>query len=979
MAATKWKLVTATAPCPICKHGDWCQCSDDGAIAMCMRIAEGAIKSATNRSGADYHIHELIPREKRKGAKPVTAEPTGERADADTLHAVNSALLRECSYSERHRLDLLRRKLPAGFGMMGYGTLPDKPWKAVAKLREKFSDEVLLKVPGIVVKVNKKGERYITIAGKPGMLVPVRDEAERIVGVKVRMDGTDAKGKYRWLTSRKVGKSKLPFDGPGPGTPAHCPLLLTKVRPVKMLRITEGPLKADVANANSDVPTIAADSVGGCIRAVEMARALGAETVRLAFDMDRTDPTKPQVAGAFVKSAAALDELKIDVEIETWDPKFKGIDDALVAGAPIDVIRGEDVLGYLLLMETIHKKKADSGDGRTEIEITPDEHHMNDEACIVLARDTEIYQRGGTLVGIRRGELRDDGIQRPEDMPRIVTLKAPTVRDRLSRLAKFGTTITNPETGEEKFERKPIPQKVVDAVMDRGHWDGIRPLVGVVSAPVLRRDGSILNTPGYDPATCLIFEPLGETFPVVEKPTKQDAIAAAGRLLELVADFPFALPAHKSAWLAGLLTPPARYAFDGPAPLFLFDANVRGAGKTLLAELIALILTGADFSRMSNPQDDTEARKLITSLVLFGDALVLIDNVTGLLGCAALDAALTGTVWKDRRLGANEVIVGMLLMVWFASGNNVVLNGDTTRRTCQCRLESPEERPEERTAFKIPNLTSYVKQQRPALLVDVLTILSAYCLAGRPQAGLKAWGSFDGWSNLVRQAVVWIGLEDPGATRQELAERSDRDAEQLRELIAGWEEIDLDCSGLTCADALQRLQANHNAPRLRNVLANLYDLKPGELPGAKKLGNRLRQLRGRACGGKTLDDSRENRNGVKVWRVVNLASRNGMDRSAGSADSAGSATALLTRDGSRTNGHMHDAYAHANIAGTDPAEPADPAARCPTFVAAHFGDLLHKRHDCRSTTGWRHINGQEVCFTCWPPTDLAAVAREGAA
>ena len=29
-------------------------------------------------------------------------------------------------------------------------------------------------------------------------------------------------------------------------------------------------------------------------------------------------------------------------------------------------------------------------------------------------------------------------------------------------------------------------------------------------------------------------------------------------------------------------------------------------------------------------------------------------------------------------------------------------------------------------------------------------------------------GSYEGWSNLVREAVVWCGLPDPGETRQEL-------------------------------------------------------------------------------------------------------------------------------------------------------------------------------------------------------------------
>src|SRR5262249_39306921 len=41
----------------------------------------------------------------------------------------------------------------------------------------------------------------------------------------------------------------------------------------------------------------------------------------------------------------------------------------------------------------------------------------------------------------------------------------------------------------------------------------------------------------------------------------------------------------------------------------------------------------------------------------------------------------------------------------------------------------------------------------------------AYFLAGKPSQGLEPWGSFEGWSDTVRNAIVWAGLPDPGLTR----------------------------------------------------------------------------------------------------------------------------------------------------------------------------------------------------------------------
>src|SRR5262245_57668872 len=107
--------------------------------------------------------------------------------------------------------------------------------------------------------------------------------------------------------------------------------------------------------------------------------------------------------------------------------------------------------------------------------------------------------------------------------------------------------------------------------------------------------------------------------------------------------------------------------------------------------------------------------------------------------------------------------------------------------------------------FRHPNLLQHVRENRLALLTAGLTILRAFVVAGRPEAGLKPWGSFEGWSGLVRNCIVWLGLLDPGDTRRELAEASDRDAAALRMLFAGWHEVDPDENGLTAAGLVKLL------------------------------------------------------------------------------------------------------------------------------------------------------------------------------
>jgi hypothetical protein len=150
---------------------------------------------------------------------------------------------------------------------------------------------------------------------------------------------------------------------------------------------------------------------------------------------------------------------------------------------------------------------------------------------------------------------------------------------------------------------------------------------------------------------------------------------------------------HRSAWLAALLTPLGRFAFAGPAPLFLVDSNVRGAGKGLLLHCISWIVTGEQFTIATYTSDEDELRKRITSLALAGDDLVLFDNLDGDFGNAVLDAALTASIWKDRILGTNRIAFAPLYVTWYATGNNVAVAADTARRICHIRLDSPEEHP----------------------------------------------------------------------------------------------------------------------------------------------------------------------------------------------------------------------------------------------------------------------------------------------
>jgi hypothetical protein len=495
--------------------------------------------------------------------------------------------------------------------------------------------------------------------------------------------------------------------------------------------------------------------------------------------------------------------------------------------------------------------QSESVDGRPTITITTDEHLVNDEAVAALAGDPALYQRGGLLVRIvRDASPAAKGVRRPL-APRIDPLPPALLRERLAANARW-LLLRRTKEGVAESPARP-PGWCVAAVHARGDWPGLHHLEAVVEYPVLRPDGTLLSDPGYDRDTGLLLALRGPLPQIPERPTRDDALAARDELLEVVVDFPFAAPAHRAAWLAGLLTPLARYAYDGPAPLFLADGNAAGVGKGLLLDCAAEVLTGGRLTVATYTEDGDELRKRITALALAGERMVLLDNLAGRLGGPVLDAALTATSWTDRVLGVSRVASAPLYVTWYATGNNVALAGDTARRTCHIRLETPAERPEERADFRHRDLLAWVRGQRFRLLGAALTLLRAYCVAGRPDQRLKPWGSFDGWSALVRSAVVWAGLPDPGETRAILRQAADTDAGALAALLDALNQLDPDCHGLTCAEIVEQAKSPAAPPPEWHAgLRDAIEALAGRLD-PQRLGYKLRGYRKRVVGGLYLD------------------------------------------------------------------------------------------------------------------------------
>jgi hypothetical protein len=501
--------------------------------------------------------------------------------------------------------------------------------------------------------------------------------------------------------------------------------------------------------------------------------------------------------------------------------------------------------------------------GRMLIVVAADEHRVIADATAAIARrDTDIYQRGGKLVRIAQVARPPIKRLKCSGAPHIEPAPLPDIRTRVTRCA----VLVQPR-GQKMVKVSPPKWLPSGIAAQSTPWDGIRPLELVTETPLLRPDGTILQTPGYDLATGILYLPSATYGLIPLNLTFDDAIAARDLLLKVVCDVPFGAAMHRAAWLSSVLTPLARAAFDGPAPLFLVDANVRGCGKGLTASCASIIASGRPFAVAIYSHDPVEMQKSITAIAQSGERMVMFDNVAGAFGNSTLDAALTTMEWQCRTLGRTEQPRVPLICTWYATGNNPVIAADTSRRICNIHIESPEERPEERTGFQHANLLDWVRAERAQLLRAALMILAAYCRAGRPQARLTPWGSFEAWSDLVRQAVVWLDLPDPADTRVALARTADSDVAKLQILIAVWQAIVPEGEYRTAADILNTIKKQPDERKAQHDA--LMIVCPGrELPTSQHIGTLLRTYRGRFCGGVCFRSRQDTHTKVSEWGLT---------------------------------------------------------------------------------------------------------------
>ncbi len=409
------------------------------------------------------------------------------------------------------------------------------------------------------------------------------------------------------------------------------------------------------------------------------------------------------------------------------------------------------------------------------------------------------------------------------------------------------------------------PNDVVESMLaSAGDWN-FRHVSGVITVPTVRHDGSVLKAPGYDPATQLVLiEPL-DVPGIKDNPTIDDAREGLHLLMDLLEEFPFVDDASLSTALSAIITSVVRGAFP-VTPMHIATATTAGTGKSYLWDVLAAIATGrGSCPVMAAGRTEEETEKRLAAAMLAGASIINIDNVNGELGGDFLCQAIERAEPTIRILGRTEKVQLVNKATMLATGNNIRVMGDLTRRVLMCSMNAKMENPEFRK-FKF-NPVDKVLANRAAYVAAAINIVRAHCLSNDKPSLPTPLASFEGWSDMVRAPLIWLGCSDPNETMAKA--RADDPKRQTHHaiMLAWYEALGAGTkTSISAALLLSRLQTQDNSLTRMKQAFNTIDIRGLDGLTPKRLGTWLADNVGRIIGGLSLQRVVD-RKGISQWYI----------------------------------------------------------------------------------------------------------------
>ncbi|VTU02483.1 Putative DNA-directed DNA polymerase OS=Corynebacterium genitalium ATCC 33030 GN=HMPREF0291_11989 PE=3 SV=1 [Gemmataceae bacterium] len=281
----------------------------------------------------------------------------------------------------------------------------------------------------------------------------------------------------------------------------------------------------------------------------------------------------------------------------------------------------------------------------------------------------------------------------------------------------------------------------------------------------------------------------------------------------LLADFCFRTPGDRTNYVGVLLTALLVPRFIGSKPAVLFNGNQPGLGKSVLAQIVAILRDGRPTETGTYNPNDEEFEKRLGAIVRRGATTIIIDNAKGTgrnprIDSACLERSITDPVLSFRLLGYSREIRAENSHIFCLTANTPDVSRDLVTRSVVVGLYH-EGDPATR-AFTIPDPEGYAEEHRVELLGELVGMVERWRAAGSPAAAVCSRFNKKGWGPTVGGILQVAGYPDFLANAAAAAAELDDTRREFAALVAAM--ADQPQGTWTCAELAGLADANRLFP-----------------------------------------------------------------------------------------------------------------------------------------------------------------------
>lgn len=425
-------------------------------------------------------------------------------------------------------------------------------------------------------------------------------------------------------------------------------------------------------------------------------------------------------------------------------------------------------------------------------EWTPVEVAQGDDGLHIRRLDSSAGIRGPSAEAILWHRGFAENVIAPESDPETEALAVTAYRP-----SAFGRIVrrTDKKGNVALVEQKPVhhfPDDSTLGSMIAAPSPAIPHLKTIVTFPYVH-NGGMVSTEGYNPKSEVYLAMGGLEL----KPMTPAEGAKAWR--HLLQDFAFATDADFASAVALAITP-IIHEYTKTAPATLITKPAPRTGASLLASIIAYIITGREPEPTIYETNRENMKKSVMSLLMEGKPIAYLDNVVDRLDDPSVNAVLTTTRFSMRELGTNkrDISAATTGTTWVVTGNRVTVGADFAGRALVCELNAQTDKPGERTGpmhgqragqnWAIPNIKAHVEKHRGFYLSGLVGMVAGWLKAGRPAPRFPApgLGGFEEWLDVTSGVLAHAGINGLLENREQFVISADEESADIQRFVQKW-------------------------------------------------------------------------------------------------------------------------------------------------------------------------------------------------